>query len=386
MKVLFVWHGAVEKNYRKLFKEIVEQGNVELTVVTSKAWYEAAKPQNFEYTDIDKLYKIYPLKTVFTNHVRAFFYLNLLKIASIVSKSKFDVVYIKEEPYSTACFMIILIVKLLSPKSKIVVESDENIFKKHPLPFGWFERFSLSNVDSIVVVPFNDGKEVYVKKDFKRNIFATSYFVDDSIFSNASLGEANIYLPEKENFKLKLGYVGRVTEEKGIDLILYAMRILKEKGKGDIVLYIVGGVDTNSPYYKELVDIAERLELKVFFLGSLRLEDTFAFYKAIDVLILPSRTKSWWKEQFGRVLVESMACGTPCIGSSSGEIPTVIGDNRFIFREDDPEDLARILESFYVGVFSKENLSQELIERSKKFSLKEVAKNKLDIINKVLEY
>ncbi|MGB9621339.1 MAG: glycosyltransferase family 4 protein, partial [Brevinematia bacterium] len=190
----------------------------------------------------------------------------------------------------------------------------------------------------------------------------------------------SIFLPEAQDFKLKIGYVGRIAEEKGVDIILFAMRIMKEKGKEDIALYIVGGIDTSSNYYKELMDISERLEVKVFFLGSLNLDKIFEFYKAIDVLVLPSRTKSWWKEQFGRVLVESMACGTPCVGSSSGEIPAVIGDSRFIFKEDDPEDLARILEGFYSGVFSKERLRNYLIDRAKNFSVKEVAKNKIDII------
>ncbi|MGC8766182.1 MAG: glycosyltransferase [Brevinematia bacterium] len=380
MRVLFIWHGAVEKNYRKLFKEMVQDGNIELTIITSSSWYEAAKYQSFEYIDFDSLYKVYPLKTIFTNHVRAFFYLNLLKIGAIIFKEKFDVIYIKEEPYSTACFSVVLLAKLLSPKSKIVIESDENIFKKHPFPFGLFEWFSLKNSDSLVVVPSVDGKEVYRKKGYNKNIFTTSYFVDDYIFSINSQESKSIFLPEAQDFKLKIGYVGRIAEEKGIDIILFAMRIMKEKGKEDIALYIVGGIDTSSNYYKELMDISERLEVKVFFLGSLNLDKIFEFYKAIDVLVLPSRTKSWWKEQFGRVLVESMACGTPCVGSSSGEIPAVIGDSRFIFKEDDPEDLARILEGFYSGVFSKERLRNYLIDRAKNFSVKEVAKNKIDII------
>jgi len=58
-----------------------------------------------------------------------------------------------------------------------------------------------------------------------------------------------------------------------------------------------------------------------------------AQYAAMDVLTLPSRTCPNWKEQFGRVLIEAMACGVPVVGSDSGAIPSVIGDAGLVFPE-----------------------------------------------------
>jgi glycosyltransferase involved in cell wall biosynthesis len=55
----------------------------------------------------------------------------------------------------------------------------------------------------------------------------------------------------------------------------------------------------------------------------------------MDVMVLPSRTTPSWKEQFGRVLIEAMSCAVPVVGSSSGEIPTVLGDAGLIFPEGD---------------------------------------------------
>jgi glycosyltransferase involved in cell wall biosynthesis len=62
--------------------------------------------------------------------------------------------------------------------------------------------------------------------------------------------------------------------------------------------------------------------------------------RRLDALALPSRTTKNWKEQFGRVLIEAMSCGVPVIGSSSGEIPNVIGDAGMIFPEGDVPALA----------------------------------------------
>ena len=61
-------------------------------------------------------------------------------------------------------------------------------------------------------------------------------------------------------------------------------------------------------------------------------------------MVLPSRTTATWKEQFGRVLTEAMACGVPVVGSNSGAIPEVIADAGLIFPEGDAMSLAAQLQ------------------------------------------
>jgi glycosyltransferase involved in cell wall biosynthesis len=63
------------------------------------------------------------------------------------------------------------------------------------------------------------------------------------------------------------------------------------------------------------------------------------YYSGLDVLVLPSRTRTNWKEQFGRVLIEAMACRVVAVGARCGAIPEVIGEAGLTFTEGDPADL-----------------------------------------------
>ena len=57
-------------------------------------------------------------------------------------------------------------------------------------------------------------------------------------------------------------------------------------------------------------------------------------------------TAAGWKEQFGHVLIEAMACKVPVIGSDSGEIPNVIGEAGLVFPEGNVEELSDRLRQF----------------------------------------
>jgi glycosyltransferase involved in cell wall biosynthesis len=87
--------------------------------------------------------------------------------------------------------------------------------------------------------------------------------------------------------------------------------------------------------------IAERVRFTSWLPGS-ALPD---FYRSLDALVLPSRSTPSWTEQFGRVLVEAMACGVACVGADSGEIPRVLGEAGLTFPEGDVAALrARLAE------------------------------------------
>ena len=150
-----------------------------------------------------------------------------------------------------------------------------------------------------------------------------------------------------------IGYVGRVAEEKGLDTLLRALAALSNVPWR---LVVVG----SGPDERTLRDQAERLGLEGRITQEGYVPHTSAptYLSACDVVVLPSLTRPNWKEQFGRVLIEAAAAGTPVVGSDSGEIPNVIRSTKggLIFPEGDHTALASCL----ARLFDDEALRQSL--------------------------
>jgi glycosyltransferase involved in cell wall biosynthesis len=68
-------------------------------------------------------------------------------------------------------------------------------------------------------------------------------------------------------------------------------------------------------------------------------------YRTMDVLVVPSCTLPRWREQFGRVVIEALACGVPVLTSDSGELPRLVSatGGGWTFPEGDVSALVTLL-------------------------------------------
>jgi glycosyltransferase involved in cell wall biosynthesis len=136
-----------------------------------------------------------------------------------------------------------------------------------------------------------------------------------------------------------IGYVGRLTPEKGVlDLTAALERLWAEHGPEFRALFV-----GNGPLEGEIRAFARRLGADRVVMRSAVSHDAVpATMSAMDLLVLPSLTTPRWKEQFGRVMLEALCCGVPVVGSDSGEIPVLLQrtGGGMIFREGDVADLA----------------------------------------------
>ena len=164
-----------------------------------------------------------------------------------------------------------------------------------------------------------------------QTIYSIPNPIDTSLFRpmNRSLCREKFHLPEDKKLIL-FGAVNITDERKGIQYLIKAMEILALKtGAADLELLLFG---------KSTIDLSAILNLKVNYLNFLsNEEDIVALYNAADVYITPSL-----EENLPNTIMESMACGVPCVGFHVGGIPEMIDHqkNGYVAEYKNAEDLA----------------------------------------------
>ena len=140
-------------------------------------------------------------------------------------------------------------------------------------------------------------------------------------------------------------YVGRFDERKGIETLVRAFALLKERDLKNIKLMIVGGSSANMPDGAErgrIENIVNERGLKdsTIFVGRIGHDVLPLYYTAADVCVIPSHY-----EPFGLVAIEAMACGVPVVASNVGGLKfTIIPEETGLLVE--PKDV----EAFAEGI------------------------------------
>ncbi len=328
MKVLMISKALVVGAYHKKLEEISKLG-VDLHLVVPQSWGH----QKLEISEGNG-YAITSLRLFFNGRNHFHFYIDL---DSIINKIKPDIVHIDEEHYSIVTFQAMRLAK--KANARTLFFTWQNIYKRYPAPFSFIQEYILKNADG-AIAGNEEAKDSLKRKGFGKNITVIPQFgVDTDIFKKISFSDIRSDIGLKAD-KFIVGFMGRLVEEKGVlDLIRAAARV---KGRENLLLLLIG----SGPLGRKIIDLAAREELG----HTLKLIDHVPsmevplYMNCFDCLVLPSRTRPNWKEQFGRVLIEAMACEIPVIGSSSGEIPRVISDAGMVFEEGDINELANRIE------------------------------------------
>lgn len=145
----------------------------------------------------------------------------------------------------------------------------------------------------------------------------------------------------RKDKKLRIGYMGRISAEKGLEYLLEAIPLLeKNLGKDAFSILIAGPKAVGEKQYiKKIEMFVEKYKEFVVLLPPLEDGELGSFYSSLDVLVLPSINST---EAFGMVQVEAMLCGTPVVCSDlpGPRVPVVKTGMGEIAKKKDSKDLA----------------------------------------------
>jgi glycosyltransferase involved in cell wall biosynthesis len=251
-----------------------------------------------------------------------------------------DIIDLWEEPWGLVSAHACRLRNKLLPQAKIISETEQNINKVLPFPFEGFRRYTLRHAD-YAVGRNREAIDVIRSKGYAGPAEVVPNAVDTTLFRPLDRAQCRAEIGRQiaaiENQKSStataienaflIGYAGRLVEEKGLMDALDAL----PNSPPQAHLLLLGSGPQQEALRQRAAEL--HLESRVHFLPARPLEQLAAFMNALDVFILPSRTTARWKEQFGRVIIEAHACGTPVIGSDSGAIPDVIADAGLVVPE-----------------------------------------------------
>ncbi len=326
LRVLSVAHTAVSRAAGRLrYHPLADDKSLDVTLVVPARWHQFGRWLTADPPD-DPGLRVVALPIRLPRGGPMSWYLHVYPgLGRQVRAIAPDVIHLWEEPWS----LVALQASVLARRSgaALVLEVDQNIKKRLPPPFEWIRRHVLARTD-LILSRSTDATEVVRACGYTGPALPIGYGVDQAVFRPGA--------PPDRAPPLRIGYVGRLVEEKGLDDVLAAMA----QARAEVRLAILG----EGPHEAALRAQAAAFAGRVSFQPWADAAAVASFLRELNALVLPTRTTGAVKEQFGRVIIEAQACGTPVIGSTCGAIPDVIGQGGWVVPERDPPALAALLD------------------------------------------
>lgn len=373
-RLLTIGHSYVVAANRRLAHEMARQGGREwvVTAVAPRAYRGDLRRIDVEPIP-EEADTLEALAVAFDRWPHAMRYRGLAPVL----ESGWDVVHCWEEPYVYAASQV---ARLAPPSSRIVFATFQNIRKRYPWPLSAFEKTAMSRADGWIAFgetvrgalsrsPLYSGRASRVIAPG----IDTCAFRPDAAAARAI--RAQIGWQERD---LVVGFAGRFVPQKGLFTLMNALRGSRSDWRA---LFVGGG-----PLERELRRFADRHAGRVHVATGVPHAEVPRWLNAMTILCAPSRTTGRWREQFGRMLIEAMACGVPVVASDSGEMPFVVANTGTIVPERDVSAWTAALDTLLQdGELRRERSAAGRARAEERFAWPVIARAHLEFFAELLD-
>lgn len=379
MRITVVSHALVQESARARWTRFSERHAADVSVlvpaVWKSGWFGEERVWKPEPVRGD-VFRVIPIPT--TDLVRWGRYAFRSPDACLRELNP-DLIYVIQDESTVVLQQMLLYRRLWAPRAKVVFFSWSNILVRRPT---WRSKLAWNHVRfaaDAAIAGNSDVRSVLSEAGFSKPIHVqTEIGVDlEEFHPDPSIRDQ---MRAKLGVKgFVIGYSGRLIRNKGVLDLVDAVSALP----GEWTLVLIGEGELR----EEIEQVARQngWHHRLRITGFLDLKDVPDCYRALDCLVLPSRTALNFKEQFGLVLAQAMACAVPVIGSDSGGIPETIGGAGLTFPEGDVEALRASIAS----IMNNQHLARTLAEKGydralAKFSAVALADESYDLFREML--
>lgn len=388
MRILVASHSyIVDLNREKLRALAQLEPGIEVTVVVPRRWRPGGVQNKIIETQFlqEDSFRVVPVSNFSQNNQGLLTF--GADLISLLREFRPQIIQVEQGSKALAYAQFILLNQLLGLKAKNVFFTWWNLPYELKFPISLLEGYNLRNTDGIVVGN-QDGVDILRQRGYNGPMKVMPQLgVDESRFQPQPQPELAAKLGI-ESTDFVVGFVGRFVEEKGLLTLLSALAELRDKPWKWMLL-------GRGPLQSVLMEKAAEQGLKdrLIWVESVPHDEVPHYINLMDTLVLPSETTykfktltaAGWKEQFGHVLIEAMACKVPVIGSDSGEIPNVIKDAGLVFPEGNVQALKNCLLQLLDNSESRQNLADLGYQRAMvNYTNKALAKQVLDFYKELI--
>jgi glycosyltransferase involved in cell wall biosynthesis len=279
-----------------------------------------------------------------------------------------QVIQVEQGSRALAYAQTITLNRLLGLRAKNVFFTWWNLPYQLKFPISALEAYNLRHTHGLVVGN-QDGADVLRSRGYPGPYQVMPQLgVDETLFRPQPQPELAQSLDILSN-AFVVGYCGRFVAEKGLLTLGDALATLRDHPQPWVWLLVGRGeLRDTIQTQADAAGIGDRLRWAT----DIPHDQVPHYINLMHTLVLPSETTTrfktltakGWKEQFGHVLIEAMACAVPVIGSDSGEIPHVIDQAGLVFPEGNAAALSNHLRLLMENPDRRQTLSEASYHRA----------------------
>ena len=232
----------------------------------------------------------------------------------------------------------------------------------------------LKRAKKIITISNHTKKNLIKFFQVKADKIETTYLGVDQNFKVIADQEKLESIKNKYNItKPFIFYIGVWRDHKNLPGLIEAFNILKSKYHLDYQLVLAGKPDSRYPEIEQAINNSQ-FKSDIILPGFVPEAELPLLYNTARLFALPS-----FCEGFGLVALESLACGTPVVGSNSTSLPEVLEDAAVYFDPKNPESIAKTINQLLTNSGWYKDLQNQGRNQIKKYSWQDCAKKTLAV-------